>query len=197
MSRITKPVEERRQEIIDTAHAMFIENGFEKTQMADISKRLNVAAGTIYHYFKSKTELLYAVIDQIADEKMIKKNELLNNAQLSAIDRIKLLIPSFHNIDKQEELNISFDDDPALIQYYLTKLNNSFMLPIVSLIEQGNKDGSWKCEYPKETAIFILNGMLGVMNDWHQLKEPKQEKLKKIKAYTKMVFRVLDIAEFK
>ena len=70
------------------------------------------------------------------------------------------------------------------------------MPPLISLIEQGNTDGSWKCEYPKETAIFIMQGMSGVMNDWQQ-KEPKQEKLNKIKAYTNMVFRVLDVAELK
>ena len=68
MARITKPPEERRKEFVDTAREFFIENGYEKTQMIDITKKLNVAAGTIYHYFKSKTELLYAVIDEETDE---------------------------------------------------------------------------------------------------------------------------------
>jgi len=193
MSRITKPVEERRQEIIDTAYVMFTENGFDNTQMADISKKMNVAAGLIYHYFKSKTELIYAVIEKIADEKMKNKIKLFDNTQNSAIDRLKLIITSFQNIDNHEEMIDGFGDDPAFIQYYLLKLNNSFMPPLISLIEQGNTDGSWKCEYPKETAIFIMQGMSGVMNDWQQLKEPKQEKLNKIKAYTNMVLSVLGI----
>ena len=117
MSRITKPVEERRQEIIDTAYVMFTENGFENTQMADISKKMNVAAGLIYHYFKSKTELLYAVIDKIADEKMKKKNKLFDNTKNSAIDRLKLLVTSFQNINNHEEMIDGFGDDPAFIQY--------------------------------------------------------------------------------
>ncbi|MDR1639691.1 MAG: hypothetical protein LBT59_08360, partial [Clostridiales bacterium] len=35
MARVSKPVEERKQEIIDTAKALFIENGFDKTQVAE------------------------------------------------------------------------------------------------------------------------------------------------------------------
>ena len=195
MARVTKPVEERRQEIIDTAYAMFTENGFDKTQMADISKKMNVAHGTLYHYFKSKTELLYVVIDKIVDEKFKKQGKTLNGAQGSAYERLKNISTSFQNTEKYENLRFAFGDDPALIQYYLTKLSNSFSLFLENLIEQGNAEGSWKCEYPKETAIFISHGMRGLMNDWHQLNESKQEKIKKLKAYSNMVFRVLGVAE--
>lgn len=195
MARITKPVEERRQEIIDTAHTMFMNNGFDKTQMADISKKMNVAAGTIYHYFKSRTDLLYAVIDKIVDEKMKNQSKQQSNLHGSAFDRLKQIILSFQNVEKLENISFILGNDPALIQYYLTKLNNSLSPFFGSLIEQGNADGSWKCEYPKETAIFILHGMAGVLADWHQLKESRQEKLNKIKVYTSMFLRVLGITE--
>ena len=29
------------------------------------------------------------------------------------------------------------------------------------MIERGNKDGSWNCSHPKETANFIMYGMSG------------------------------------
>jgi len=195
MTRVTKPVEERRQEIIDTAYAMFTENGFDKTQMADISKKMNVAHGTLYHYFKSKTELLYAVIDKIVDEKMKKQSKRPSDTQGSALDQLKLIFSSFQSAEKLENLSFIFGDDPALIQYYLAKLNNAFSPFLASLIEKGNADGSWKCEYPKETAIFLLHGIAGVMTDWHHLKESKQEKTKKLKAYTSMFLRALGTTE--
>ena len=195
MARITKPVEERRQEIINTAHIMFMSNGFDKTQMADISKKMNVATGTIYHYFKSRTDLLYVVIDKIVDEKMKNLKKQQSKLHVSAFDRLKQIILSFQNIEKLENISFIFGNDPVLIQYYLLKLNNSLSPFFGSLIEQGNADGSWKCEYPKETAIFILHGMAGVMADWHQLKESKQKKHKKIEIYTSMFLRVLGITE--
>jgi len=192
-ARVTKSPEERRQEIIDTARLMFMEYGFEKTQMADISKKMNVAAGTVYHYFKSKTELLYAVIDELMDEKTQIKQQLLNEAQDSAYDRLKMTFTHFEN-EANGKLSDSFSDDPAIIQYYLTKLSNSFLPILVSLIKQGNTDGSWNCEYPTEAAVFILQGMTGVMTVEQERNDSSAEKSKRLKAYTGFLLRVLDVA---
>ena len=190
--RITKPVEERRQEIIDTSRVMFMEYGFGRTQMADISKKMNVAAGTIYHYFKSKTELLYAVIDEIVSDTIQQKRQFLNNAQGSSFDRLKSFVTSFEN-EEHWKLSHSFSDDPTIIQYYLTKISNSFLPILESLIEQGNADDSWYCEYPAEIAVFILQGMTGVMSKEHERKDSLQEKSKRFKAYANFAFRMLDV----
>ena len=40
MTRITKPPEERRQEIIDTAMKVFYEKGYEKTSISDIAREM-------------------------------------------------------------------------------------------------------------------------------------------------------------
>ena len=191
MSRVTKPVEVRRQEIIDTARTMFMENGFEKTQMADISKKLNVAAGTVYHYFKSKTDLLYAVIDELMEEKMNEKRQLMKDNQGSAYELLKLTFSSFED-ETKGVLKDSFSDDPAIIQYFLTKMSNSIMPLLVSLIEQGNADGSWNCDYPTEIAVFILQGMVGVMSGEQERIDSPQEKSKRLKALINIIFRVLD-----
>ena len=193
-TRVTKPVEERKQEIIDTARAMFIELGFEKTQMADISKKMNVAAGTIYHYFKSKTELFYAVIDEMMDEKMQRKRQFLEESQGSAVDRLRLIFKSFDD-EMHGNTSGNFTEDPAIIQYYLTKMSNSFLPILVSLIEQGNADGSWNCEYPREMTVFILQGMAGVMSVEQERTDTTNEKNKRVKAYLDFVFRVLGVAK--
>jgi len=190
-TRVTKPVEERRQEIINTARLMFTENGFDKTQMADISKKMNVAAGTVYHYFKSKTDLLYAVIDELTDENKKKKQRLLNESEGSALDHLRYILTAFENGELHGESNSSFLSDPATIQYYLAKMASSYLPIFSSLIEKGNADGSWDLEYPTETAVFILQGMAGVMAKEQERKDSPQEKSKRIKTYTKFILRVL------
>ena len=196
MPRITKSVEERRQEIIDTARLMFLETGFENTQMADISKKMNVAAGTIFHYFKSKLELLYAVIDELTYEKARSKSQFLNGIQGSAFDRLKMIFTSFED-ELNEKMNVRFSDDPAIIQHYMAKLVGSFLPIFASLIVQGNDDGSWSCEYPEEIAMFILQGFTGVMSLTRKHDDPIIEKKKRIKAIAKAIYRVLDIPEEK
>lgn len=55
--------EQRRQQIIDGALAVFAEKGFEKATNKDIADAAQIGSpGLIYHYFKDKTDLLYNVI---------------------------------------------------------------------------------------------------------------------------------------
>ncbi|MCX6679994.1 MAG: helix-turn-helix domain containing protein [Methanothrix sp.] len=64
MKRITKVPEERRRELIDTAERLFMEKGYEHTAISDIVKELNIAQGTLYYYFRSKEDILEAVVDK-------------------------------------------------------------------------------------------------------------------------------------
>lgn len=49
--------EDRRQAIIEVALEVFREVGFERTSMAEISRKLGGSKGTLYGYFRSKEEL--------------------------------------------------------------------------------------------------------------------------------------------
>jgi len=195
MARVTKSVEERRQEIIDTAREMFMENGFDKTQMADISKRMNVAAGTIYHYFNSKTELLYAVIDEITEQKMQEKRQQLTKTEDSAYVTLKSIFTSFGGDKEYWNMDGGLTDDPAIIQYYLTRLSDSLLPLLTSLIEQGNADGSLSCEYPAETALFLLQGLTGLASSEQRRKESQDERSKRMRALGDIILRVFDTME--
>lgn len=163
MARVTKPIEERRKEIIETARELFNEKGFDKTQITDISKKMNVAQGLIYHYFKSKTDILYAVIDEMADEQASLAEKAFADMEGSVRDKLGLLFDVQPVLDNYGKLIPSLMSDSAIIEYCLKKLTVSSMPQLVSLIERGNADGSWFCEYPEVAAAFILHGISGVI----------------------------------
>lgn len=54
--------ESKRQEILVAASSVFLEQGYERTQMAHISERAKCSKGTLYSYFASKDELFFAVV---------------------------------------------------------------------------------------------------------------------------------------
>lgn len=180
MTRITKSVEERRQEIIDIAKKLFSENGFGKTQVADISKEIGVAQGLVYHYFKSKIEILYAVIDEISGENEETTMQIISEYHGSAFDCLNMIFMKLMNkekLDKYGTLFSSLKEDQGIMEYVSKKMSMSTKPFLLSLIERGNVDGSWNCEYPKETAIFILQGLNGFIGlyplsqDVHQKKQ--------------------------
>jgi AcrR family transcriptional regulator len=63
---------ERRQHILDTARRLFIENGFHRTGVAQISAASDVKVGQIYRDFSSKEDIIAAIalrdLSQFLDE---------------------------------------------------------------------------------------------------------------------------------
>ncbi len=49
---------EKEQEILDAALKLFVEGGFHGTSTAEIAKTAGVVTGTLFHYFKTKEELI-------------------------------------------------------------------------------------------------------------------------------------------
>jgi AcrR family transcriptional regulator len=62
--RTVKPKGERRQDILDAALELFVENGFEDTTVQQIAARAGVAAGTVYLYFGSKRDVLLGLHEE-------------------------------------------------------------------------------------------------------------------------------------
>lgn len=55
---LTTSQEVRRQRVIQAAHELAAEGGYDAVQMRDVAGRADVALGTIYRYFTSKDALL-------------------------------------------------------------------------------------------------------------------------------------------
>src|SRR5215468_9212277 len=52
------PVVDKRRQILDAAIRVFAHQGFHSTRVSDIADEAGVAYGLVYHYFKSKEEVL-------------------------------------------------------------------------------------------------------------------------------------------
>lgn len=51
-----------REQIVDAADALFYQRGFERTSFSDIANAVQISRGNFYYHFKSKDEILEAVI---------------------------------------------------------------------------------------------------------------------------------------
>ena len=57
--------EERRKQILDAATKVFAAKGFDRATIADIARAAGIAEGSIYNYFKNKSDLLISIPRQI------------------------------------------------------------------------------------------------------------------------------------
>lgn len=82
---VTRPVrpalreryDARRRRVILEAARLFAERGYDQTSMHQLAEHLGVAAGSLYHYFGGKEQLLIAICDQLMEP-------LLDDAQAIA-----------------------------------------------------------------------------------------------------------------
>jgi AcrR family transcriptional regulator len=58
----------KRERLIAAAARLLHEQGIERTTLADIAKAADVPAGNVYYYFKTKDEVIAAVIDAHAQQ---------------------------------------------------------------------------------------------------------------------------------
>ncbi len=61
---VTKERPPTRDRLIDTARELFWIQGYEGTSVAEILKKAEINSGSLYYHFKSKEDLLLAVLDR-------------------------------------------------------------------------------------------------------------------------------------
>ena len=57
----------RKSNIAKIGAKLFSKKGFAETSMDDIAAAAKLSKGGIYHYFSSKTEVLYFILDNFMD----------------------------------------------------------------------------------------------------------------------------------
>jgi AcrR family transcriptional regulator len=61
-------VKERRNHIVRCSTKIFTKKGYDRTNMRELAKACEMSAGTLYHYFGSKEELLYSIINSATSQ---------------------------------------------------------------------------------------------------------------------------------
>lgn len=159
MIRISKKPTERKLEILHTAEKFFRTEGYEKTSVNAIIEKIGIAKGTFYHYFKSKNELLIAIVDNLLDRLVLFAQNIEKNTSLNALEKIEKIF-STQNSNNNETAEIKESLHIPENRELHEKTNVQFVIrfaPIVSkIVEQGKKEGVFKVKNTLETVQFLL-----------------------------------------
>lgn len=159
MVRIVKKAEVRRTEIIEAARFLFQTQEYEKVTMQEVMERLGIAKGTIYHHFQSKEELLEAVVENIVEEQIMQMQQVVDEAEGSALDKLRLLVQAGRSAEGGEEILKTLHHSGNVTMH--TRLLAAALIgqaPLYAgLIRQGCDEGLFQTDYPLECAEYILS----------------------------------------
>lgn len=72
----------RKKQIINVAHRLFLEKGFQATSIKDILEDAKIAKGTFYNHFASKNDCLIAILELVRiDAQEVRKELALGKAK--------------------------------------------------------------------------------------------------------------------
>ena len=100
--RIVKDATERKNEILDAAEELFAAKGYEQTSTGDILGRVGIARGTLYYHFKSKEDILDALIERINGVLIAGAKKAAADQSIPVVERIVRTIMSM-KVDSGED----------------------------------------------------------------------------------------------
>ncbi|MCL6591796.1 MAG: TetR/AcrR family transcriptional regulator [Firmicutes bacterium] len=162
MTRILKKPEERKAEILNVAAELFQTKGYEATTTADILEKAGIARGTLYYYFKSKDEVMDAVIERRIDEQIRNLMPIVQDSQCNALEKLKRIIYENRKMNADNEEMVDYLHTPENIvmhQKSLTQAIKKYAPVLSKIIRQGVEEKLFQTEYPLELAEFLLVGM--------------------------------------
>ena len=174
MARIVKDLETRRIEIIDIAEELILKMGYTETTISDIVRNVGVSQGTFYYYFKSKEDILNAIIDWYINEIKVGVEAIAIKDDINAIEKITLFFTFLANMDQgKEKLFNHFHEDQNMHLHAKFEKNvpSNIIPPFCQMIEEGRNENLFNTKYPEMAALTII-GTTFALSHWMYDEDP-------------------------
>ena len=158
--RIVKEAEERRNEILDAAEALFGEKGFAATSTGDILERIGIARGTLYYHFESKAAIMEALVDRLAERLFrVARETAQATRDLPALDRLLATVAAFKLGGGAEAGVMEHLHEPGNVLLH-RRVQRAIVGGVTSILadiaRDGVKEGSFDTPFPQESMELVV-----------------------------------------
>jgi AcrR family transcriptional regulator len=177
MSRRPDTSEIRRNQILDAATKVFVRLGFQHARMDDIVEESGLSKGTLYWYFKSKEDIINAILRRLFTGELENLGSLLQ-AEGTVSERLMQL--TNNRVIGMKRMS---DLVPIIFEFYAVAVHQQWVKQFIGeyfkhfrglledLINQGIDRGEFHPVNAAETAISFASMYEGLTIHW--LMEPE------------------------
>lgn len=163
-------MEEKQQRLFNAAHDLFLTQGFKATNISAIAAGANVAVGTFYNFYQSKTDVFVQVYN--AENDRVKRTILANvdfdqapNPLIKTI--LKQILDQSANNRILQEWFTNAKLNGIIAKTNAVTVENSFIYAtLVTLIDRWLAAGLLKPTMTKSRVLSLFNALTVV--DFHQ-----------------------------
>ena len=167
--------EQKKMLILESAEELILEKGLDHLNMDEVAERAEVSKGSLYHYFKNKTDLVLGICNKATNMLSGQISDVLTK-DIPGIEMVYTIGATFLNfVRSHPEFFRSmrfFDnlkdtdqlDESEYINMCQSNMDTSFT-SMVRAIQIGMQDGSINDSYDaKELAILLWSTSHGMVN---------------------------------
>ena len=191
--RIVKDANERRNEILDAADVLFSQKGFDGTSTGDLLEKVGIARGTLYYHFKSKEDIMDALIGRYTARILESAGEIAGDSSIPVYERMLSVVTAM-NVRRgngEEIIKQIHKPQNALMHQKTKRAVLKGVTPILTrIIEEGIEEGLFCTPYPYESMEMVIAYVNAVFDD--DLELTGEELNGRIRAFIFNVERLLD-----
>lgn len=162
--------DERREQILSAALKVFATRGFAATKISDIVAKGGMSHGLVYHYFKSKEEIFYELVDRAlstSGESLLMVEAMPMSPLQKVRETAKYILGG---IDQWEDtsyyflivIHASMMDMTAEEKEKVFSNSQVAMESMMRMLKQGQELGEVRQGDPLEMAIMFFAAIQGV-----------------------------------
>lgn len=177
--RIVKDAQERRNEILDVAERLFCTKGFDNASTNDLLAELGIARGTLYYHFKSKEDILDAMIERLTNQMVEKAGKIALDDSIPVLERLTHTMLSLNLDSTLGDMVMEQVHRPqnALLHQKMDKmLLGKVNRLITGIVEDGVRQGIMHTEYPAEAVEMVMTYSYTVFDSTFQYEEEEEKR---------------------
>ncbi len=178
-------LEKKHRQIAQAVAPLFIKKGFHQTSMRDISKAVNMSMGNLYHYIKSKDDVLFLVYQELYSIWVEGLEKLHIEKIKGPEEKLKALIKNMlQSTYKYKDLTqMTFRESKFLEKSALKKIlsiESKFIRVIVEVVRYGVEQGVFREVNPVIIGNFIAhNTFFYPLRSWYFKNQVSYEDVEK------------------
>lgn len=133
---------ETTERILTTSLSLFCEKGYYATSIEEIAKQAQISKGLLYHYFKSKEELLSALVDHRIEDVLVVMNAA-KRKRTPAVQIRHIVEGALADVQRQ----------PEVFRFYLNLFSQPKLDPSVATASQKLMDEQAR-QFEVQTTMF-------------------------------------------
>ncbi|MBM2619692.1 TetR family transcriptional regulator [Actinoplanes sp. LDG1-06] len=158
--------------ILEAALQAFFEHGYHGTTTRDLARRSGLSVPGVYHYYPSKQDILFDLMNVIIDELLTRSRQALQDAAADPRSQFDALVESllrFH-MYRRTGATVSTAElrslEPGNRERYVAKRDEQQRM-LDQVILDGVREGIFHTPYPKDASRAIASLCVGVAS-WYR-----------------------------